>query len=509
MERKLHDGTLLIVSHGNDLEYLNIILNIYESKKLKYTEVKFLDLSLILKDQDTFHRPLLRLANLISPEQSVFNHLDSLGHNVYRVVARKEFESTDKMPVLALEGIEESIRSALISRSGDENPKASKWLNAKYDKYKREAIMSFNSVKEYLDKNPQISEVAVVNGRFPCQRGVIEAATSATIPWSSYERGTYEMKLQPYLYNYERYLCAVNYWYAPFTTWDRVEKQKAILATELPAERVNSKDVQDWFLQRRQAGGGNRFAENWKGASRIDSSKKLVVIFTSSVDEFAELGLSWKEADWNDQWAAFECLIPLLFRQDYRVVLRVHPNLANKPSKTRRTTRDAIETLTLKFPDLEVIPSTASTNSYTLLEMSDLAIVWISTIGLEATQMGIRTICLSSTEYDLVADVKRWLNKDDVDFDSLEDWNVDTVSSMKFIAGLFALDHSARKLLPNYGVNPEDFGEGIALFSNKWAMRNTNKITNLFSILLPPEVFLYLRKSYRQIKFRKFSKAKF
>ena len=55
MERKLHDGTLLIVSHGNDLEYLNIILNIYESKKLKYTEVKFLDLSLILKDQDTFH----------------------------------------------------------------------------------------------------------------------------------------------------------------------------------------------------------------------------------------------------------------------------------------------------------------------------------------------------------------------------------------------------------------------------------------------------------------------
>ena len=507
MEDEVRNGTLLIVSHGNDLEYLNIVLNIFEGKKHDFKEVKFLDLSWILEDQDTFYRPLLRLAGQISPEQTIFNRLESLGYDVYRVEGCEEFESTDGIPTHVVKGIEESIESALISRSGNEVPEASKWLSAKYSKYKQEGVISFNSVQEYLVRNPQISEIAVINGRFPCQRGVIEAAICANIPWSSYERGSYEMTLPPFLYSCERYFSAVNYWYAPFPTYARVEKQEAILSMDLSPEQVHSKDVENWFLSRRQAGGTNRFAEEWIDTSNENSSKELAVLFTSSVDEFAELGASWKEAEWKDQWEAFEYLIPLLLSQNYRVVLRVHPNLANKPSKTGKVTRLAIDALANKFPELEVIEPTAKTNSYVLLEMADLAIVWISTIGLEASQMGVRAICLSSSEYDLVADVKRWLKKEDVDFEALRNWNVDTTGSLNFIAGIFALDHKARQLLPNYGVNPNEFSKGIALFSNKWAMRNTNNLANLVSILLPSGVFLSLRKIYRRVKFSKLVRA--
>ena len=507
MENEVRNGTLLIVSHGNDLEYLNIILNIFEDKKHEFQEVKFLDLSWILEDQDTFHRPLLRLAGQISPEQTIFSRLESLGYDVYRVEGCKEFESIDGIPTHVVKGIEESIKSALISRSGNEVPKASKWLNAKYSKYKQEGVISFNSVQEHLVKNPQVTQIAVINGRFPCQRGVIEAAICANIPWSSYERGSYEMTLPPFLYSAERYFSAVNYWYAPFPTYARVEKQEAILAMDLPTEMIHSKNVENWFLSRRQAGGTNRFAEEWKDTSNVNSSKELAVLFTSSVDEFAELGASWKEAEWKDQWEAFEYLIPLFLSQNYRVVLRVHPNLANKPSKTGRVTREAIDALSNQFPELEVIEPTAKTNSYTLLEIADLAIVWISTIGLEASQMGVRAICLSSSEYDLVADVKRWLKKEDVDFETLRDWNVDITGSLNFVAGIFALDHKARQLLPNYGVNPYKFGRGIALFSNKWAMRNTNNIANLVSILLPSGVFISLRKIYRRFKFSKLKKV--
>jgi len=507
VEDEVRKGNLLIVSHGNDLEYLNIILNIFEDNKHEVQEVKFLDLSWILEDQDTFHRPLLRLAGRISPEQTIFSRLESLGYDVYKVQGCKEFESIDGIPTHVVEGIEESIESAIISRSGNEVPETSKWLIAKYSKYKQEGVISFNSVQEYLVRNPQVTQIAVINGRFPCQRGVIEAAICANIPWSSYERGSYEMTLPAFLYNAERYFSAVNYWYAPFPTYARVEKQEAILAMDLPSEIVHSINVENWFLSRRQAGGTNRFAEEWKDTSNVNSSKELAVLFTSSVDEFAELGASWKEAEWKDQWEAFKYLIPLLLSQNYRVVLRVHPNLSNKPSKTRRVTREAIDALSNQFPELEVIEPTAKTNSYTLLELADLAIVWISTIGLEASQMGVRTICLSSSEYDLVADVKRWLKKEDVDFETLRDWNVDISGSLKFIAGIFALDHKARQLLPNYGVNPYEFGRGIALFSNKWAMRNTNNIANLVSILLPLGVFISLRKIYRRFKFSKLIRA--
>lgn len=508
MEEIELNGTLLIVSHGNDLEYLNIILNIFEDRKHEYRDVKFLDLSLILEDQDTFHRPLLKMSNLSSPEQTVFTNLESLGYEVYRVQRSTELESNVSIPVDVLEEIEESIGSALISRSGNEVPDASKWLRIKHEKYRQEGISSYNAVREFLLRNPQISEVAVVNGRFPCQRGVIAAANSVKVSWNSYERGSYEMALPSFLYSAERYFRAVNYWYAPFPTYARVEKQEAILAMELSPQQFKSKDVEKWFLSRRQAGGGNRFADQWKDTSNKITQKKLVVIFTSSVDEFAELGSNWKESEWKDQWEAFEYLIPLLLGQSYRIILRVHPNLANKPSKTRKVTKEAIKVLSDQFPEIEVIGPTAKTNSYTLLELADLTFVWISTIGLEASQMGVPAICLSSSEYDLVADVKRWLRKDDVDFEALRNWSVDTTGAMKFIAGIFALDHRAKQLLPSYGVEPEKFCKGIALFSNKWAMRNNNNVANLVSIILPSRVFIKLRKMVRRVKSSKLVSSK-
>ncbi len=500
MDHVAGTGTLVVVSHGNDLEYLNIILNIFEDRKFMFKDIKFLDLSLILDDQDTFYRPLLRMVGITSPDQTVFNKLESIGYEVLRVKSSEEFESVGEMPAHVALGIEESIESALISRSGNEYLETSKWLKEKANKYRTEAVIAFNAVREHLTQFPEVSEVAVINGRFPCQRGVIEAAKIFNVPWSSYERGSYEVALPPFLYSAERYFRAVNYWYAKFPTYARIEKQKAILDMKLSNDQIHSNAVKNWFLSRRQAGGTNRFAETWKDTSDEKSANRFAVLFTSSVDEFAELGTDWKEAEWKDQWEAFEYLIPLLLNESYRPVLRIHPNLDNKPTKTRNATRIAIDSLVKKFPELEIIEPSAPTNSYSLLEVADLAIVWNSTIGLEASQMGVRTICLSSAEYDLVSDVKRWFKKEKVDFESLQNWSVDVTGSMKFIAGLFALDHKARPLLPQYGVNPIKFGRGIALFSNKWAMRNNNNLANIISIFLPTRVFIRLRRIVRRIR---------
>lgn len=496
------NGTLLIVSHGNDLEYLNIILNIYENEKSNYSEIRFFDLSLVLDGQDTFHRGFLKYAGIASPEEIVFGRLMELGNDVHRVEADRQLESTLKVPSHVLTGIEDSITSALISKTGDDVPKVTRWLRSKHSKYRNEAIIAFNSLLNHLMMNPQVTQVAVVNGRFPCQRGAIEASEIAGIPWRSYERGMYEGSLEPYLYCAERYVRAENYWYAPFPSWARIEKQEAILAMDLSPAQIHSQNVGDWFMSRRQSGGTNRFAEGWRSDLNHDSSKKLAVIFTSSIDEFAELGPSWKEAEWRDPWEAFEYVIPQLLQRNYRVVLRVHPNLVNKSTKTIKETKEALNYLSAKFPLLEIIGATAKTNSYALLERADLAIVFISTIGLEASQMGIRTICLQSSEYDLVADVKRWLKKSDVNFDVLENWKVDRTRALVFIAGLFALDHGAKQLLLTYGVDPNRYASGIALFSNKWAMRNTNKVKNLISIVLPLKHFIVLKKIYRYFKFK-------
>ena len=108
--------------------------------------------------------------------------------------------------------------------------------------------------------------------------------------------------------------------------------------------------------------------------------------------------------------------------------------------------------------------------------------------------MGVRSVCLNSSEYDLVADVKRWHSVEEIDFKSLQNWTVDKTGALKYIAGLFLLDNECKKLLLKYGINSQEYSKGLALFANKWAMRNTNKITNLISILIPKKLFLKLRK---------------
>ena len=506
-EVDIRSGTLLIVSHGNNLECLNIVLNILESERNLFHEIWFMDFSDVLYDQDTFHRPLLTLARITSPDKVIFSRLRELGHKVI-IVNEHDLAAASQVKVSAraLFRIDESVKSALISRSGDELPQDSKWLSKRRQIYRKEGIQSYQIVRACLTNNPQISQIAIFNGRFPCQRGPIEAAIDSNIRWGSYERGSYEMILSPYLYNSERYLEAANYWYAPYPAYDRIEKQEAIIAMDLPVEKIHSTEVVDWFISRRQVGGTNRFTEEWNETSNLVSLKKVAVLFTSSVDEFAELGESWREAEWKDQWAAFEYIIPQISAQDFHIILRVHPNLSNKPNKTGRLSQDAIDQLKRKFPKIEILEATSKINSYALLEEADLAVVWISTIGLEASQMGIRTICLSSSEYDLVADVRRWLRADDVDFSTLDEWVVDPTGAMRFIAGMLAHDHIAKPLLKNYGVDSFSFNKGISLFSNKWAMRNTNSVTNLISILLPTGIFQSLRKIYRRIKFSKFAR---
>ena len=497
----------LIVTHGNDLEFLNIILNIVEEHKKCGITPEILNMSSIVKGQDAFNRKILKFTGLKSPELVVLNYLKESNiaiHDANDYINQEDltFPSSE-----IADSINESIKSTLISKSGAEHPVQNRRFQKLSASFRLEALRSFHVVMNVVSVNGPYEQISVVNGRFPYQRAVQQASNFLQIRAMSFERGTYEHTLPRGLSTRDRYFNSSNYWHEDFPTTSRLNRQRNILLRFQSGDPGFSRiNPQTWLAERRTPlGRGNQFNESWRTSLSTleESSEKIVTFFTSSADEFAELGPEWKEAKWKSQWDAFEFLIPLLHNQGFETILRVHPNLRNKHKTERKTVRNALEEFERKFSYLKVIDASSTIDSYCLVEISTAVIVWNSTIGLESSLMGKPTVCLSSCEYDLVADVHRWLSKEDVDVNKLINSSVDISKAGIFISGIYLFDRPLNPLLQHTQLKIERYGRGIALFANRWAFRGNNRITNLMSLLLPRQVLIALRKKIRKIKFYK------
>lgn len=497
----------LIVTHGNDLEFLNIILNIVEEYRKSGISPEILNMSTVVKGQDAFNRRILKVAGCESPEIIVLQYLSESGVTVHD--ANDYIDQSDlSFPSREIkESIDESIRSTLISKFGAEHPVRNRKYYRLTNLFKLEAQLTFRALTNVVLANGPYEQISVVNGRFPYQRAVQQASKHLQIRAMSFERGTYDHSLQPGLSTVDRYFKSTNYWHEDFPTTNRLIRQQNILACfQRRDSGFNRINPQAWLAERRTPlGRGNQFNENWiTGLIALeDTSKRFVSLFTSSMDEFAELGPEWKEAKWRNQWDAFEYLIPLLHDRGFDIILRVHPNLRNKHKTERVIVREILKDLQRKFSYLKVIDSTSYIDSYDLVENSAAVIVWNSTIGLESSFMGTPTACLSSCEYDLVADVHRWLSKEDVNVTKLLDCSVDKSKAGVFISGMYLFDRPLNHLLSRTQLSLENYGSGLALFANRWAFRGNNRVTNLVSILLPRKVFFTVRKKLRKLKFYK------
>lgn len=129
--------------------------------------------------------------------------------------------------------------------------------------------------------------------------------------------------------------------------------------------------------------------ENW------DFSKKNIVIFNSSEDEFAALGGEY------DKFKIFNSQLEGLFfiknvlknNEEINITLRIHPNLSNIHYSY------ATDLLKLKSNNFEVIEANSKISSYALINNADTVIVFNSTIGIESVYWNKPTILLSGSLY--------------------------------------------------------------------------------------------------------------
>lgn len=168
-----------------------------------------------------------------------------------------------------------------------------------------------------------------------------------------------------------------------------------------------AKVASEWLTKRRLGHKGEvLFTTLWAEGSQWSGPDTGLALFaTSSSDEMSNLDIEWDQGSWDNQFHAFSTIWTHIRRPGLTPVLRVHPNLLNKNPLSALREISEIKAFKSKHPEFVIIWPKSKVSSYELLERSSVVIVYNSTLGLEATLMGKRVLCASSTAYGDIAEV--------------------------------------------------------------------------------------------------------
>lgn len=128
-----------------------------------------------------------------------------------------------------------------------------------------------------------------------------------------------------------------------------------------------------------------------------DASKKNIVIFNSSEDEYSSIDPKFDSFSlYSSQFEGVSRICELLKdRDDYHIYLRVHPNL----QKINFSYHTNLYSLPKRFPNLTVLPATSKHSTYDLMDAADKVVVFGSTMGAEAAYWGKSVILIAAALY--------------------------------------------------------------------------------------------------------------
>lgn len=271
-----------------------------------------------------------------------------------------------------------------------------------------------------------------------------------------------------------------------FTPHDRYERQKSI-ATEETDERRDFLLFREWFSRR--ANSSVLFEESflvdysrapcpvYKTDYEVMIPQRWNVFFTSSSDEYWNLGPEWELDDWSSQYEAFNHVISTLKDSGERnFILRIHPGLADKNHKHVKAEITKIKELALNHPEIYIVGPMNKLSAYELIAASRRVIVAASTVGLEASGLGRPVWCTKPTFYDELADIKKIWAESEASTDNLQLYSVDPSKAWRFFGGVYDTGIVSRKDTPRgHGSQRLESVLNIDLFFRLASIANRKK----------------------------------
>ncbi len=254
-------------------------------------------------------------------------------------------------------------------------------------KYVEKAVRSFAYVYDQVSqviKDRRITSIYIYNGRFLHDSAVTAAAIDAGIPILSYDTGGLDTDFDLTIDETHDWSALQTRMKNMFAQWDPAERDA--VAGSWFEERINHVDLAN--LQ---------FTGGQKAGLSIDrdSDAPLVVYFSSSGDEIAELDLDWSEY-FTDQPHALVTLSRASRELGFDLVVRTHPHARIKPAEDNLDWASAVE---VADPALH-IDQHSSVDSYALMRAAAVVVTYGSTTGVEAAYLGRPVIVMGPSAYD-------------------------------------------------------------------------------------------------------------
>ncbi len=276
--------------------------------------------------------------------------------------------------------------SSLVSFTRDHEPNLSQYQDFIYRGLLTGAYLYdlFHMVIDQID--PDL--VIIFNGRFIENRPLLRVCEHRNVNFATHERGG---KMTSFLFCWNSIPHALEAISTDINLlWETAAADKREIGKKFFTNRITR--IEDaWYS----------FTKNQKYGQlpesfNVNSDKKIITIFNSSLDEYEGLNGFGPKFYENDNEGIKQIATSLLDYPNIKLYLRVHPNLKGIDNSQNRFIEEEIKPLR----SIEVIAAQDQADTYELIDRSDIIIVFSSTVGIESAFVNKRVILLGRAMYE-------------------------------------------------------------------------------------------------------------
>jgi len=322
----------------------------------------------------TFQRKYANLWNRISYKNSNFRSIELFS---------KDFHDEARDNFKEIPHIDELVKHQIVIFLKDSAP-CLKHSQKLMTSFRSLAYTIDTAVRRTLSKFPQAS-VYVFNGRFLPEAIAATRAKEYGCKLSFIE--TFSIDWRDRYWIFERPVHSSEY------------RSEVMSQHSHDVDYKVLENVGTHWMSNRKLGVSQNFSSKMSRRYSFDNNnkRKIIVFFHSSEDELVTTDLS--KSPWVNQFHAIKVLRDIVVRNnDWKLVIRVHPNLSTKSTREIRKWNSFADDISME--SVEFIPYNSRINSYDLLECASIIVTFGSTIGVEAVLAGKISLLMSNAFHE-------------------------------------------------------------------------------------------------------------
>lgn len=318
------------------------------------------------------------ITNLTESNKKEINRLKNL-----------KIESTDYLKDIELEGsdIGMAALSSAITSLRDSEIDVEKHAELLNNFLVTAAVSHFSAINHFTEEAPD--EVVLFNGRQASLRPALRAAWKLDIDTIVHESGKVSNRFWTVKNNFIHSLSGL-----------KTMIEDSFQSSDLPKAEMK-KIAAEWFEERRDKSSKNQIifigGQEEKHLPENFSDEKInAVIFNTSEDEVVGFDDFNNPYYKNQNEGIRQMLEDFKDYEKLHFYIRIHPNLKDLQNAQIKFLYQLAE----NYPNLTLIEPESAVDSYHLLEVCDLIITFISTMGIEAVYAGKTPILMGKSLYE-------------------------------------------------------------------------------------------------------------